>query len=240
VQVTRLYIQAARLLHLEGKPLPDEPEPWMWILCAGRPTEGLITLKCEQALSFPPGVYLAPPLLRLGIVVVNELPVNRETLLVRLLGQKAVFEQAMNELKDLPVDAPERQKVLPVMRRYYMDTENRRAGGRAEKVSGEDEEDRRITMDWVEEIEANGHSQGLVQGLTAAFSARFGALPADLRALIHKRQDTRVLQECFRFVGAASAAEAFAGLRALLKAPTPKKTSARKAREQPVGPQGGR
>ena len=41
-----------------------------------------------------------PPLLWTRLVVVNELPVARETLLVRLLGAGAVLQQAIGELKE--------------------------------------------------------------------------------------------------------------------------------------------
>jgi hypothetical protein len=217
------------LLPLDGNIEPDQSEPWMWVICAGRPTEGLIALNCAQAAGFPPGVYLGPSVLRAGIVVISELPINRDTLLVRLLGGRdKVFEQAMREIQELPMDAPERQRTLPMLRRYYMDT-------RTEERPEEEEEDGRIMMDFFEELRAEGHSLGLEQGLIAAFAARFGPMPADLRALIHKRKDKRVLHKCFELIAVASAAEAFAGLRARLNAPTP-----RRVRGHVAHPQGAR
>jgi hypothetical protein len=219
------------LLHLEGEDLPDRPEPWMWVICAGRPTAGLEALKCGPASEFTPGVYLAPSLLRLGIVVVGELPTDRETLLVRLLGRGKVFEQAMKELGELPIDAPERQKVLPVLQRYYRETGDTRAEGRVQVQEEEEEEDRRIMKDFFEQLHAKGHSQGLKhgleQGLIAAFEARFGVMPADLHALVGGIRDKRTLRECFRFIGAATTQEAHAGIRAKVEAPrTPRSRAA--------------
>ena len=48
-----------------------------------------------------PGFYEGPPLLWTRLVVVNELPVARDTLLLRLLGAGAVLRQAIAELKEL-------------------------------------------------------------------------------------------------------------------------------------------
>jgi hypothetical protein len=89
-----------------------------------------------------------------------------------------------------------------------------------------------------EELRAEGHSlglkqgieQGIEKGLIAAFVARFGPMPTDLRALVHKIQDKRLLRECFGFIGAASAEEAFAGLRAQLKATSPRSSGCRSRR----------
>jgi hypothetical protein len=53
-------------------------------------------------------------------VVVNELPVTRDTLLVRLLGAGSVLKQAIAELQALPVEAPERRLALPVLLRLRL------------------------------------------------------------------------------------------------------------------------
>jgi hypothetical protein len=65
--------------------------------------------------SWPPGIYEGPPLLWTRLVVVNELPVARDTLLVRLLGAGAVLKQAITELKELQAEAPERTLALPIL-----------------------------------------------------------------------------------------------------------------------------
>jgi len=97
---------------------PDEPALRMWILCAGRPSAAIEALGFQQAKDFPPGVYLAPPGLRLGLVVIRELPETRDTLLLRLMGSGLVLMRAFQELRKLPADAPEAALALPILLGY--------------------------------------------------------------------------------------------------------------------------
>jgi hypothetical protein len=62
-----------------------------------------------------PGIYESPPLHFTRLVVVSELPVTRDTLLVRLLGAGSVLKHAIAELLALPDEAPERRLALPVL-----------------------------------------------------------------------------------------------------------------------------
>ena len=67
---------------------------------------------------WPPGFYEGPPLLWTRLVVVNELPVARDTLLVRVLGAGSVLKQAIAELKELQEETPER--TLAVIRDFIL------------------------------------------------------------------------------------------------------------------------
>ena len=62
----------------------------------------------------------SPPLQYTRLVVVSELPVARDTLLVRLLGAGSVLKHAIAELQALPADAPERRLALPVLLRLRL------------------------------------------------------------------------------------------------------------------------
>jgi len=55
------------------------------------------------------GIYESPPLLCTRLKLVSELPVTRDTLLVRLLGAGSALKKAIAELQALPADAPERR-----------------------------------------------------------------------------------------------------------------------------------
>ena len=59
-----------------------------------------------------------PPLHCTRLVVVSELPVTRDTLLVRLLGAGSTLKHAIAELQALPAEAPERRLALPVCYAY--------------------------------------------------------------------------------------------------------------------------
>ena len=82
--------------------------PFLWILAAGRPAGVLAEIGASPAPGWPAGVYLAPGLLRVGIVVASELPRTRETLLVRLMAAGPLLKNAIEELGALPDDAHER------------------------------------------------------------------------------------------------------------------------------------
>src|SRR5688572_22956971 len=91
-----------------------------WVVSAGRPDSGIDGLWLRPIADWPPGIYEGPPLLRTRLAVVSELPVARDTLLVRLLGSRSVLEQAIAELKQLPTDAPERTLALPILLRLHL------------------------------------------------------------------------------------------------------------------------
>ncbi len=100
--------------------------PFVWILCAGRPTAVLAGLAARRARDWPRGVYVSPGvlpaaggaradelrgrggLLRLGVVVASELPRDRSTLLVRLMAAGPLLKGALEDLSALPADAHER------------------------------------------------------------------------------------------------------------------------------------
>src|SRR4051812_6922584 len=70
---------------------------------------------------WPIGLYEGPPLLWTRLVVVSELPVQRNTLLLRLLGADRVLVQAIAELKVLGAEEPERTLALPLLLRLRLE-----------------------------------------------------------------------------------------------------------------------
>jgi hypothetical protein len=93
----------------KGLPSQTCAEPLLWIIAAAASAPMLRKLKVESAPSFPPGVYLfGDDVLRVGIVVANELPRDRSTLLVRIMAAGPVLRDAIADLAALPADAHER------------------------------------------------------------------------------------------------------------------------------------
>ena len=124
------------------------------------------------------GIYESPPLHCTRLVVVSELPVARDTLLVRLLGAGSVLKQAIAELQDLPADAPERRLALPVLLRLRLTVPTDPA-----QQTSDDQEFLMNTQDivetWRREAIQEGVKQGLEQGerklLLRQLRRRFGA-----------------------------------------------------------------
>jgi hypothetical protein len=200
--------------------LAQRPEPMaapmMWAICAGRPTKAMKGLYLHPARDFPRGVYRGPPLLRLGLVVVSELRVTRQTLLLRLLGRGKVLKRAINELKALPDDARERSIALPLLLRLRLEIP-----ADASQRTADDEEFWMSTQDVVEVWERQvlergvqkGRVEGRAEGLVAVYEARFGTMPPDLRAVIDATRDEATLRSWYPLLATRSADEIAATLR---------------------------
>jgi hypothetical protein len=204
------------------------PVPLQWIISSGRPDGGIEGLWLRPMSRWPPGMYEGPPLLWTRLVVVNELPVARDTLLVRLLGAGAVLKQAIAELKELPAEAPERALALPILLRLRLTVPRDPA-----KQTTDDQEFLMDTQDivetWRREAVQEGVEQGVKQGLeqgleqgvrqgvahsvVEVYEARFGAMPEDLRAVVEDIDDEPTLIKWLRLVGTRSADEIAAAIR---------------------------
>jgi len=184
----------------------------MWVLSSGRPESGLAGLRCEPMAGVPTGIYLAPPLLRLGIVAIRELPETRETLLLRLMGAGPTLKRAIAALKALPEDAPERAIALPILLRLRLDAPKDPA-----KQTREDQEFLMTTQDvvelWKQEVRNEGIEEGSLREARSALRRVLAKRKLGLSAADEARIDTcadlatleRWLEQA---IDASSAAEA--------------------------------
>jgi hypothetical protein len=136
------------------------PVPTQWVISSGRPSSGIDGLWLRPITGWPLGFYEGPPLLWNRLVVVNELPVDRDTLLVRLLGAGAVLKQAITELKELQAAAPERTLALPILLRLRFTVPSDRA-----KQTADDQEFLMDTQDIVETWRREAVQEGIKQGV---------------------------------------------------------------------------
>jgi hypothetical protein len=197
------------------------PVPTQWVISSGRPDGGIDGLWLRPSAGWPPGIYEGPPLLWTRLVVVNELPVARDTLLVRLLGAGSVLKQAIAELKELQAEAPARTLALPILLRLRLTVPSD-----PEKQTTDDQEFLMDTQDivdaWrreaIQEGVKQGREQGVKQGvahsLVEVYEARFGAMPEDLRAVVEDTDDEPTLVAWLRLAGTRSADEIAAAIRA--------------------------
>jgi hypothetical protein len=150
------------------KTLP--PVPIQWVISSGRPDAGINGLGFRPMTGWPCGIYESPPLQCTRLVVVNELPVTRDTLLVRLLGAGSVLKQAIAELQALPVEAPERRLALPVLLRLHLTVPTDPA-----QQTSDDQEFLMNTQDIVETWRREAIEQGERKLLLRQLRRRFGA-----------------------------------------------------------------
>ena len=164
-ELTACMIKHGEFRRLLSRRKTPPPLPMQWVISSGRPDGGIEGLGFHLTNGWPPGIYDGPRLLWTRLVVVNELPVARDTLLLRLLGAGAVLKQAIAELRALPAEAQERTLALPVLLRLRLAVPIDPA-----KQTSDDQEFLMNTQDvvetWRREAIQEGITQGLEQGIT--------------------------------------------------------------------------
>jgi hypothetical protein len=183
---------------------PPLPLPIQWIISAGRPHGGIEGLAFRPMAGWPSGVYEGPPLLWTRLVVVNELPIARSTLMLRLLGAGAVLRRAIAELEALPADAAERMLALPILVRLRLAVPSEPA-----QRTPDDQEFLMDTQDiveiWRQEAIQEGVKQGLEQGAKQALEQSLERERKLLLRLLRRRFGDRVDENTERRVATASA-----------------------------------
>ncbi len=118
-----------------------QEKPFLWILTPTLSEEKLNSFKAELSESWCPGIYFLPPAFNTAIIVIHQLPVNKETLWLRILGKGKVQENAIDEIKALPKNHPNRDNVLELIGNLFAILEaNRKKGNKLEQ------EDRELIM----------------------------------------------------------------------------------------------
>jgi Domain of unknown function (DUF4351) len=153
-------IKHGEFRHVLSRRKTPPPLPMQWVISSGRPDGGIEGLGFHPMNGWPPGIYDGPRLLWTRLVVVNELPVARDTLLLRLLGAGAMLKQAITELRALPAEAQERTLALPVLLRLRLAVPIDPA-----KQTSDDQEFLMNTQDVVETWRREAIQEGITQGL---------------------------------------------------------------------------
>lgn len=190
------------------------PIPIQWVISSGRPERGIEGLWLRRVSGWPSGIYEGPPLLWTRLVVVNELPVSRSTLLLRLLGAGQVLKQAIAELKGLGEDVPERVLALPILLRLRLEVPIDPT-----KRSTDDQEFLMETQDivenWRREAIQEGYQEGFQQGeralLLRQLRQRFGdAVDGNIEQRIETASLEQIDTWAMRVLSAVTLAELFA------------------------------
>ncbi len=97
----------------------DEEEVNLWILTPTLSDKILDSFKAEKHGSWEDGIYFLPAALSTRIIVVHQLPVNEDTLWLRMLGKGKVQEKAIEELNALTKDNPYRDSILELVSNLF-------------------------------------------------------------------------------------------------------------------------
>jgi len=179
----KLYSLRAELLRQarrEKRSVSEDELPILWILspsCSQRLLNGF-GAKLSQDENWGEGVYLLPEFHRTALVAINQLPVNQDTLWLRVLGKRRTQQQAIDELVELPQKSPLRRNILEILANWRINVD------RKERLSNADRE---LIMNlspayfkWREEAVLEGQRLMVENFLRV----RFGEINAELEAII--------------------------------------------------------
>ncbi|MEA5511768.1 hypothetical protein VB715_18510 [Crocosphaera sp. UHCC 0190] len=161
--------------------------PILWILTptlSGRMIQGLGAT--EAGDNWEKGVYFLPLILKTGIVVIHQLPVNEETLWLRILGKGSTQKRAVEELVELPERNPFRENLLEILANWRKNLELR------DNLSSEEQEDimnlspayLQQREDWKQEGKQEGLTEGRREMIENLLLVRFGKLDEEMKEVI--------------------------------------------------------
>ena len=181
-----LTMNELRVDEAQRKGTPYPPFPRLWVLSTERPESVIKHYELEPMRGWPSGFLGAWEADAVGLVVLRELPRERSTLLLRLMGAGAVLTEAIADVTALPEDAWERTVTVPVLLALRLEI--------APYVADDKERTHLLsTMALYEKWEQKTKAEALKESLVTAYRARFGALPADVAAAIETTHDRAVL-----------------------------------------------
>jgi hypothetical protein len=184
--------------------------PYLWMLSTGRSKTVIDEYALTPMPDFPTGFYTRRAADALGVVALREVPRTRETLLLRLMSAGAVLEEAIAELLRLPMDAWEREIVLPELVALRIELPQ----------DTKDDEEREFIMStqalyehWKQHYREEGRDEGAKQMLLTAYRSRFGEPPPEIAAAIEGARDPATLRRWMALVVNASRDEVASAVR---------------------------
>jgi hypothetical protein len=134
------------------------------------------------------GVYFSPSLFKTGIVAIHQLPVNEETLWLRVLGKGGTQKRAVEELVQLPEGNPFQENLLEILANWRKSLELR------DNLSTEEQEEimnlspayLKQREEWKQEGIQEGTLEGQLSLIASLLEGRFGSLDAELSGLVEQ------------------------------------------------------
>ncbi len=166
----------------------------LWILTPTLSDTILNSFEAKRKEDWEEGIYFLPVPLSTRIIVIHQLPVNKETLWLRMLGKGKVQEKAIEELKLLSVDNAYRDSVLELVSNLFTMLQLNK-----EKSQDLTAEDKELIMKLspiykarLDEVKQEGIQQGVEQGIqqeatlliVRQLKRKVGELPANFEARV--------------------------------------------------------
>ena len=163
----------------------------MWILspsCSARIIDGF-GAKIDSSGQWPTGIYFLPDFQNTAIVAINQLPINQDTLWLRVLGKGQTQEQAILELEALPKGNSLRENLTELLASWHITIQVR------DNINEDDQELLMklspVYLRWREDTLEEGIQRGVQQTeqkikqmIENLLNARFGSLDSEVLAII--------------------------------------------------------
>lgn len=216
----QLRVQRARD---EGRPRPVLPH--LWITTSGRPRDALHAREAKRLDGWPPGFWALRRGYGLHVVVLPELPVEPDTLMLRLLGRDAMLSQALQEATRLAGDSPLKRLLAPLMVAFephiLQDLDRNQETDMnlvKEWQTIYDQWERETTARGRREGHREGRREGIKQGvkegkagaLLAMLAQRFGELPGAVTDRVARASMSDIERWLGRVLRAATLDDVFA------------------------------
>ncbi|MEC4884959.1 MAG: hypothetical protein SAL70_27110 [Scytonema sp. PMC 1070.18] len=187
LKLLSMFAEFQRKARRDRTSLTEDNLPYLWILATSASDSLLSSFRADLDLeNWSTGVYLLGDSFKTAIVAINQLPVRPETLLLRILGRGKTFEQAIDELLELPETSQLRQNVQRLVSSWRI------VAVEQDNITQDDREWimalSKAFLDWEEKTRLEGRVEGRVEGqllvLENLLKVRFGSVDDELAQVI--------------------------------------------------------
>lgn len=141
------------------------PFPLLWVIANGSPDGAIDQFELRPMEGWPAGFMTGRPCDPLHLVIIRRLPRTPETILLRLLGRRDIFQEAMSELAALPATSQALSQLVTSVRNVVFEF---RSDMHQDDLEGLDEDDMEAIRD-IEAAAAEWEKRMRSEGRRAAF-----------------------------------------------------------------------
>ena len=187
--------------------------PTLWILAAARPSAVIGAFAMRARRGWPRGVYAGAShrALPVYVVVASELPIARDTLLLRLMGTGRTLLAAVREARSLELDAWEHRPAVAALSvlRFRLDSIEPVDEELAMEITETYEQwEERVTRLARERAIEEGKAEGKAEVALRLLARRFGAIEEDAVRRVRTAPEAELDAILDRVLTASSLAEA--------------------------------
>jgi hypothetical protein len=115
---TKSELTSRERLSKEAKKQIENQNPFTWILTVNCSEKLLILCNAQPAEELGVGVYRLSPILRMGIVIIEQLVDSSETMWLKMLGNKKTAQMAFESINQLSPDRREKNDIISACIKY--------------------------------------------------------------------------------------------------------------------------